>query len=98
MKRKPLHLIGSICIEADKYQFSLVKKSVAKSGKEEGKTTYRDISHHATPEQVHSKLESMCATELINGDWNRMIAMFRESRANFIKALPKLIERREGTL
>ena len=92
------HIIDDIYIDADEYQFYFIQKSVIETGKTKGSVRYSSLTHHATPEQVHKQIESLSAQEYVNGDWKRMMSYFKKARANFIKALPELIQKREGKI
>jgi hypothetical protein len=90
------HLVNDVYIDADKYQFILKKKDVAKTGKNKGGVIYRNIAFPSSAESVFKHIETMSAMEYVNSDWKNMVTMFEEARSNFIRNLDYLIEKRRG--
>lgn len=84
-----IHIANDIYLDADRYQFILIKKGTVKDENSAnfGMETFTDIGYYADVQQVNRKIQSLCAQEYINGDWNRMMELFKKANENLTSKL-----------
>ena len=75
------HLVQDIYLDADSYSFMLKRKSISEKHKER----FEIIGYHSSIEMVNKHLKTLCAMELVNRDWTRMMEMVDEIKLHNIK-------------
>lgn len=77
-----IHLVQDLYLDADKYQFMIKRKMITQKGKNANKERYDIIGNHSSIEMVNKHLGVLCAMELVNKDWTRMVKMVKEIKLN----------------
>lgn len=88
------HLVKDFYVDADRYCFIIIKKSVGKTGKGEGQEKETNWCYPATISSVETFIANEGAKEWVNGDWNRMKEYIDTALTNFREALPELVKKR----